>query len=87
LGFVGAYVFAKKGYRPGVGALIGVLFGPLGLLASLLIPRTSAAIDDAKEGRRLNDELAAARKQKRCPECGCSHSVINQFCPSCMHKY
>ncbi len=86
-GFAGAYIFAKKGYRPLVGAMVGVFLGPCGLVVSLLIPRTTAAAQDAEESERLNQELIAARKQKQCPKCGCTHSAINAFCPSCMHQY
>ena len=86
-GLAGGYIWSRKGYSPPHGVIIGVLTGPLGLLVSALCPQTAAALEEDEDEERLKRELIAARKQKTCPKCGCSHSVINEFCPHCMHRY
>lgn len=86
-GLAGGYIFARKGYSPTHGVIVGALFGPCALFVSALCPRTAAALEEDDEANRLKRELVVARAQKPCPKCGCTHSVINQFCPRCMHRY
>jgi hypothetical protein len=87
LGLLGGFLFAKKGYSPRTGIIVGVLFGPLGLLISLFIPYTAEGRRMREEERRDRDELRLSRQNKTCPKCGCQHSVVNRFCPSCMYEY
>ncbi len=86
-GLAGGFIAARKGYSPTLGIILGVICGPLGLLCGLGLPMT-------EEGRRVRElersvaaDLKEARQNKTCPKCGCVHSVVNNFCPSCMFQY
>lgn len=86
-GFVGGVIAARRGYPPVIGIIVGTVGGPLCLAAALLLPRTTDKRLQLERERKMSENLKTARKQKTCPECGCTHSVVNNFCPSCMHRY
>ena len=48
LGYVGGRIAARKGYPPKSGMAVGVLFGPIGLVAAAVLPRTRQAPEQAR---------------------------------------
>lgn len=86
-GFLGGVIAAKKGYSPVLGIALAMICGPCGLVIALVLPRTAEGRAMQSEESQWNVELAAARRQKICPQCGGSHSAVNRFCPSCMYRY
>ncbi len=86
-GLSGGLIAAKKGYSPTLGIILGAIFGPFAILVGLILPRTKEARAMWEDEVRIMAELKAARKNKKCPHCGAIHSVVNQFCPSCIHDY
>ncbi len=83
----GGFLWARKGYNPAFGVVLCALTGPIGLTLSLFLPRTSEAREASDEEHILKLDLKKARQNKTCPDCNCEHSVVNNFCPACMHRY
>lgn len=76
LGYVGGWIFAKKGYPPKLGIVIGILLGPIAIALCAVLPRT-------REGR----EQAALERSKRCPICDRELGVSARVCPRCEHRF
>lgn len=70
LGYAGGWIAARKGYPPFLGAVVGVLIGPIGLVVGALLPRTKEGREQAKLDRELAVEAAALNKRQNCPSCG-----------------
>jgi hypothetical protein len=87
LGFLGGSLAARKGYSPIVGIVLALACGPFGLMIALILPRTQYGRELKSFENQLEADLRVARKNKTCPTCGCVHSQINRFCPSCMYRY
>jgi len=87
LGFLGGRIFAKKGYPPNLGVLIGILFGPLSLAICLFLPKTASGREQARfEAQLASDELIAS-STKQCEVCGRTVGVMSRFCPRCNHRF
>ena len=65
---VGAALASEKG-RGSHGFLLGLLFGPIGIVIALLLPSRAA-------GRRNQGT-------KNCPYCGTAMAVADMECPNC----
>jgi hypothetical protein len=84
---VGGRILAQKGYSPILGVLAGLILGPLGLVAALVVPRTGAGRRIAEEEQKIEKELDAARDKRECPECGRENASTSAFCPRCNYRF
>jgi RNA polymerase subunit RPABC4/transcription elongation factor Spt4 len=60
-GFLAAAIYANKGRSAGVAFIVGVLFGPIGVLLALLSSTDTAAVER---------KALAGGAMKKCPHCG-----------------
>jgi len=56
LGYVGGWIFAKKGYPPKLGIAIGILLGPMAIALCAVLPRTREGREQAALEREINLE-------------------------------
>lgn len=79
LGYAGGWIAARKGYHPGKGVIVAVIFGPIALVVSALLPTTEAGREQA-ERHSLNmgwDSII------RCRECGAGNPAESLKCIRC----
>lgn len=87
LGYLGGRLFAKKGYHPNAGVLIGILLGPMVLALCLFLPKTASGRRQAALEAELADEVSIASQTKSCPDCNRSVGVNSRFCPRCTYRF
>lgn len=87
LGYLGGLVFARKGYPPKVGIILGILLGPFGFLLFLLLPMTDSGIRQAKLDAEVENEHRLNTALKDCPNCKRSVGQSTRFCPRCNHRF
>lgn len=76
--FIGAMIVESKGRNPGIGLILGLLFGPIGLIIAAIISPNQEELDrrNAKEG-----------KLKRCPDCAEMVQAEAKICRFCGHSF
>ena len=87
MGYLGGSLAAQKGYSPTLGVILGSVIGPTGLIVALLLPMTEEGYRQRELEVDVAKGLKIARTNRSCPQCQCTHSVVNRFCPSCMFQY
>ncbi len=87
LGYYGGLLFAKKGYPPTLGIIIGILFGPIALILVLILPGTREARERAIEEKQLAIEQADCNRTKVCPQCKRESSIAAPVCPRCEFRF
>lgn len=87
LGYLGGLVFAKKGYPPKAGIILGILLGPIGLLLFLLLPMTDSGMHQANLDAQIESEQRINATLKDCPECNRSVGFASRFCPRCNYRF
>jgi len=86
LGYAGGWIAARKGYPPKLGVVVGVLFGPLGLIVGALLPRTKEGREQAELEREMAEEAAEFNQRQKCPSCGREISARARVCGLCGHR-
>lgn len=87
LGYIGGWIFAKKGYYPMLGIAIGILLGPIALAVCAVLPRTREGREQAFFDREIDLENAELLKSKRCPKCDRELGNSARVCPRCDHRF
>lgn len=87
LGYLGGWIFAKKGYPPKMGILIGIFFGPIAIALCAVLPRTREGREQAALEREINLENTINLGSKRCPKCDRECGISARFCPRCEHRF
>ncbi len=87
LGYIGGRLFAKKGYSPKAGILIGIVLGPIALIACALLPMSVSGREQAELEKEIALEAAQARRTKDCPHCRKTVSAVARFCPRCNLRF
>jgi hypothetical protein len=80
LGLIGGRIAAHRGYPPLLGMAVGIILGPLGLVASLLIPRRRDVVQ-----KELAEELIQ-HSTHECPTCGAVIAATRNECPRCVYR-
>ena len=83
LGLLGGFIAAHKGYQPVIGILVGIIFGPLGLVVAALLPATEEGRRQSELERETQIEIAQSRATKPCPQCGRENAATTPICPRC----
>ena len=86
LGYVGGWIFAKKGYPPKLGIVIGIFLGPMAIALCAVLPRTREGHEQAALEREINLEIAKNIGSKRCPKCDRELGISARVCPRCEHR-
>ena len=86
LGYVGGWIFAKKGYPPKLGIVIGIFLGPMAIALCAVLPRTREGREQAALEREINLENAKNIGSKRCPKCDRELGISARVCPRCEHR-
>ncbi len=87
LGYFGGLVFARKGYPPKAGIVLGILLGPIGLILFLILPMTDSGIRQAKFDAQIEREQRINATLKNCPECKRSVGFAARFCSRCNYRF
>jgi hypothetical protein len=80
-------VWARKGYSPLLGILLGIVGGPFGLLAALAVPYTASGREMEQLNREIQIERDTTKRSQPCPECGRINSATALFCPRCNYRF
>ncbi len=86
-GAISAVVALKKGYQAIPGFVVGLMLGPLAILAYFVIPRTQDAKRQEELEQRINREQSDAAKTRLCPNCHRVLSVTARVCPKCETRF
>ena len=76
-GLIAAYVYANKGRSPITAFLVGLLFGPIGVILALLTSPNHA---------KLEQSQIASGQQKKCPHCAELIRSDARFCRYCQRE-
>ena len=87
LGLLGGLVAARKGYNLPTWILLAIVFGPVSILISMLLPETAEERQQSELDRQLQAEGTEFAERKRCPQCGREVSVRAPACPRCEHRF
>jgi len=87
IGYAGGWLAARKGYWPGLGIFVAILFGPLALMVAAFLPKTHAgrAQDDIEN--ELNEEGRIHDIKRNCPRCDRELSLMTRVCPNCEYRF
>ena len=87
LGYLGGLIFARKGYPPRLGIILGIVLGPIGLVVFAMLPMTG---EGARQSR-LDDEIELQERinarLKDCPQCKRTVGFSSRFCPRCNYRF
>jgi hypothetical protein len=87
LGGVGGYIVAWKGYPPVLGIIIGIVVGPIGLVAALLLPSTRQGREFRKQHHDTKVDLLYSSRTRPCPRCRRLNSITTTICPRCEYRF
>lgn len=82
-----AFIGMRRGYQPIPAFVIGMVLGPIAVIAYLVIPRTKEAQQQDDLEERINKEQSDAAKTRMCPKCHRILSVMARVCPKCESRF
>lgn len=77
-GIVAAVIYQGKGRSAGAAFLVGIVFGPIGVILAALTPADKAAQDR---------QAVASGTQKKCPKCAELVKAEATVCRFCGHEF